>query len=57
MSKVNSQGGGIIFNTDLGQHILKNPLVVQSMIEKVSPSCSCGSNEDSNFSNFICSLN
>lgn len=34
--KLSSQGQGIVFNTDLGQHILKNPLVVQSMIEKVS---------------------
>ena len=35
-AKNKSQGqGGIIFNTELGQHILKNPLVVQSMVEKV----------------------
>ena len=27
---------GINFNKDFGQHILKNPLVVDSMIEKVS---------------------
>jgi 18S rRNA (adenine1779-N6/adenine1780-N6)-dimethyltransferase len=26
---------GIQFNTGLGQHILKNPLVVQSIVEKV----------------------
>ena len=26
---------GINFNKDFGQHILKNPLVVDSMIEKV----------------------
>lgn len=26
---------GISFNKDLGQHILKNPLVITSMIEKV----------------------
>jgi len=25
---------GILFNTDKGQHILKNPLVIQSIIEK-----------------------
>ena len=30
-----SQSQGIVFNTGLGQHILKNPLVVQSMVEKV----------------------
>ena len=28
---------GISFNKDLGQHILKNPLVITSMIEKVGP--------------------
>ena len=27
---------GINFNKDFGQHILKNPLVVTSMVEKVS---------------------
>jgi 18S rRNA (adenine1779-N6/adenine1780-N6)-dimethyltransferase len=27
---------GIKFNTGLGQHILKNPLIVQSIVEKVS---------------------
>ncbi len=26
---------GIKFNTGLGQHILKNPLIVQNIIEKV----------------------
>ncbi|KAK8744317.1 hypothetical protein OTU49_000737 [Cherax quadricarinatus] len=31
-SRVLSQG--LVFNTDLGQHILKNPLVITSMIEK-----------------------
>ncbi|XP_076033168.1 dimethyladenosine transferase-like [Oratosquilla oratoria] len=25
---------GLVFNTDLGQHILKNPLVITSMVEK-----------------------
>lgn len=25
---------GIVFNKDLGQHILKNPLIIVSMIEK-----------------------
>ena len=25
---------GLVFNTDLGQHILKNPLVITSMLEK-----------------------
>lgn len=25
---------GLVFNTDIGQHILKNPLVINSMIEK-----------------------
>ena len=25
-----------MFNTDLGQHILKNPLVIQSMVEKAA---------------------
>lgn len=28
-------GLGILFNTGAGQHILKNPLVVNSIIEKV----------------------
>ena len=27
---------GIQFNTNLGQHILKNPLIVQSMVEKAA---------------------
>ena len=27
---------GLMFNTDLGQHILKNPLVIQSMVEKAA---------------------
>ena len=27
---------GIKFNTGLGQHILKNPLIVQSIVDKVS---------------------
>ncbi|XP_076242055.1 putative dimethyladenosine transferase isoform X1 [Calliopsis andreniformis] len=27
---------GILFNTDIGQHILKNPLVIQSMVEKAA---------------------
>ena len=27
---------GITFNKDLGQHILKNPLIISNMIEKVS---------------------
>ena len=26
---------GIQFNTGLGQHILKNPLIVQNIVEKV----------------------
>lgn len=26
---------GIMFNTGVGQHILKNPLIVNSVIEKV----------------------
>lgn len=30
------QKQGIVFNKDLGQHILKNPLVITTMIEKVS---------------------
>ena len=25
---------GLVFKTDLGQHILKNPLVIDNMIEK-----------------------
>ncbi|XP_031832612.1 putative dimethyladenosine transferase [Nomia melanderi] len=28
------QKQGIMFNTDIGQHILKNPLIIQSMVEK-----------------------
>ncbi|XP_076763587.1 putative dimethyladenosine transferase [Xylocopa sonorina] len=27
---------GILFNTDIGQHILKNPLVIQNMVEKAA---------------------
>lgn len=27
---------GIMFNKDFGQHILKNPLVIQSMVEKAA---------------------
>lgn len=27
---------GILFNKDYGQHILKNPLVIQSMLEKAA---------------------
>ncbi|KZC05758.1 PREDICTED: probable dimethyladenosine transferase [Dufourea novaeangliae] len=27
---------GIMFNTDIGQHILKNPLVIQNMVEKAA---------------------
>lgn len=27
---------GILFNTDIGQHILKNPLIIQSMVEKAA---------------------
>ncbi|XP_020280556.1 probable dimethyladenosine transferase [Pseudomyrmex gracilis] len=30
------QRQGILFNTDKGQHILKNPLVIQSMVEKAA---------------------
>ena len=30
------QKQGILFNKDFGQHILKNPLIITSMIEKVS---------------------
>lgn len=29
---------GIMFNTGIGQHILKNPLIVNSIIEKVCSS-------------------
>lgn len=29
-----------IFNKQLGQHILKNPLVAQGIVDKVSPQCS-----------------
>lgn len=31
---------GIMFNTGIGQHILKNPLIVNSIIEKVCASAS-----------------
>ncbi|XP_043222913.1 probable dimethyladenosine transferase isoform X2 [Amphibalanus amphitrite] len=27
---------GLMFNTDLGQHILKNPLIIQSMVDKAA---------------------
>lgn len=27
---------GILFNKDFGQHILKNPLVIQNMVEKAA---------------------
>lgn len=30
---------GLRFNKDFGQHILKNPLIVTSMIEKVNFFC------------------
>ena len=30
------QKQGIQFNKDFGQHILKNPLIITSMIDKVS---------------------
>ncbi len=30
------QKEGINFNKDFGQHILKNPLILTSMVEKVS---------------------
>lgn len=30
------QKQGILFNTNIGQHILKNPLVIQSMVEKAA---------------------
>ncbi|CAD6995735.1 unnamed protein product [Ceratitis capitata] len=30
------QKQGIVFNKDFGQHILKNPLVIQSMLEKAA---------------------
>ena len=33
------QKQGIRFNKDFGQHILKNPLIITSMIEKVSYRC------------------
>ena len=29
------QKQGIVFNKDFGQHILKNPLIITSMIDKV----------------------
>ncbi|XP_047491518.1 probable dimethyladenosine transferase [Penaeus chinensis] len=33
-SKATAQG--LVFNTDLGQHILKNPLIINSMVEKAA---------------------
>lgn len=30
------QKQGIVFNKDFGQHILKNPLIVTNMIDKVT---------------------
>lgn len=27
---------GLVFNTDLGQHILKNPLIINSMVERAA---------------------
>ncbi|KAF0303221.1 putative dimethyladenosine transferase [Amphibalanus amphitrite] len=30
------QQQGLMFNTDLGQHILKNPLIIQSMVDKAA---------------------
>ena len=36
MADKSMQKQGLVFNTGLGQHILKNPLVVHSMIEKAS---------------------
>lgn len=32
---------GIMFNTGIGQHILKNPLIVNSVIEKVCSASLC----------------
>lgn len=37
---------GIMFNTGIGQHILKNPLIVNSIIEKVCSSASVSSAEN-----------
>ena len=34
-----NQAQGIRFNKDFGQHILKNPLIITSMIEKVYLNC------------------
>ena len=34
MSNLYSPIPGIPFRTELGQHILKNPLIVQAMVEK-----------------------
>ena len=31
-----NQAQGIRFNKDFGQHILKNPLIITSMIDKVN---------------------
>ena len=31
-----NQKQGIRFNKDFGQHILKNPLIITSMVEKVT---------------------
>ncbi|MCL4133675.1 UNVERIFIED_CONTAM: hypothetical protein GTU68_045825 [Idotea baltica] len=31
-----TQTQGLVFNTDLGQHILKNPLVINSMLDKAA---------------------
>ena len=30
------QKQGIVFNKDFGQHILKNPLIITSMVDKVT---------------------
>jgi hypothetical protein len=32
----NQRAFGVLFNKQLGQHILKNPLVVQTIVERVS---------------------
>lgn len=35
-AKISNSGQQLTFNTELGQHILKNPLVIQSIVEKAA---------------------
>ncbi len=46
---------GLRFNKDFGQHILKNPLVITSMIDKAALNATDTAIESASFSSTICS--